>query len=262
MIEVKNLSSGYFGKTIVKDITMKFVPGEVLVLLGPNGSGKTTFLKAVLGLLPVTEGEILYDGVDIRKMKPKEVAQKAAFLSQSRNTPSIQALRMVLHGRFPYLSYPRSYSRRDKEIAREAMKKTGSTPYEQRNVSELSGGQRQGVYLAMALAQDTETVFMDEPTTYLDIRHQIGVMETARELAEEGKAVVLVLHDLPLAMSGADKVAVFEKGHLIACDTPEHIYESNVLDRVFEVEVHCMETKHGRQYYCLSGEKREESSKE
>ena len=257
MIEIKNLSSGYIGKTIVKNVSMKFVPGEVLVLLGPNGSGKTTFLKAALGLLPVTEGEILYDGISIQDMKPKEVAQKAAFLSQSRNTPSIQALRMVLHGRFPYISYPRSYSKRDKEIAREAMKKTGSTPYEQRNVNELSGGQRQSVYLAMALAQDTETIFMDEPTTYLDVKHQIGVMQTARELAEAGKAVVLVLHDLPLAMSGADKVAVFEKGELIACDVPEHIYESGILNRVFEVSVHCMQTEHGRQYYCMPAEKNE-----
>ncbi len=109
MIQLKNLSAGYYGKKIVKDVTIDFVPGEVLVLLGPNGCGKSTLLKAALGLIPSMGGEILYDGVEIKRLKRKQIAQKAAFLSQSRNTPSIQALRMVLHGRFPYLSYPRKY---------------------------------------------------------------------------------------------------------------------------------------------------------
>ena len=251
MIEVKNLSAGYFGKTIVKNVTIDFAPGEVMVLLGPNGSGKTTLLKAALGLIPSMSGEVLYDGVEMRQLKRKQIAQKAAFLSQSRNTPSIQAFRMVLHGRFPYLSYPRQYSAKDKKIAHEAMEMTGSSRYEQMNVSELSGGQRQGVYLAMALAQDTETVFMDEPTTYLDISHQLQVMKTAKNLASQGKAVVLVLHDLSLALSGADKVAVFCDGQMRSCDTPQRIYESGVLNEVFGVEVHCVNTPHGTQYYCV-----------
>ena len=250
MIQTRQLSAGYLGKTIVKNITLDFHPGEVLVLLGPNGSGKSTFLKAALGLLPISEGEVLYDGVDIRQMKRKEVAKKAALLSQSRNTPSIQAIRMVLHGRFPYLSYPRSYTAEDKKIAKESMEKTGTSAYETANVSELSGGQRQGIYLAMALAQDTSTVFMDEPTTYLDVKHQLQVMQTAKELAKAGKAVVLVLHDLPMALAGADKIAVFEQGELRACDTPEQIYAQGILDEVFEVKVRCAETEDGQQYYC------------
>ena len=250
MIQTRQLSAGYLGKTIVKNITLDFYPGEVLVLLGPNGSGKSTFLKAALGLLPISEGEVLYDGVDIRQMKRKEVAKKAALLSQSRNTPSIQAIRMVLHGRFPYLSYPRSYTAEDKKIAKESMEKTGTSAYETANVSELSGGQRQGIYLAMALAQDTSTVFMDEPTTYLDVKHQLQVMQTAKELAKAGKAVVLVLHDLPMALVGADKIAVFEQGELRACDTPEQIYAQGILDEVFEVKVRRVETEDGRQYYC------------
>lgn len=254
MIQVKNLSAGYFGEKMIENVSLEFRPGEVLVLLGPNGSGKSTLLKATLGLLPTMDGTILYDGVDMKKMKRKEIAQKAAFLSQSRNTPSIQALRMVLHGRFPYLSYPRQYSKEDHEIAKNAMKTTGSDAYAAANVSELSGGQRQGVYLAMALAQDTETIFMDEPTTYLDINRQLQIMETAKSLAKEGKAVVLVLHDIALALGGADRVAVFEKGQLLRCDTPCAIYESGVLDEVFEVKIHRVETPHGTQYYCRAKE--------
>ena len=120
MIRLEHVTAGYLGRAIVQDVSMEFVPGEVLVLLGPNGSGKSTLLKAALGLIPSMGGEIWYDDQNIRTMKPKEIARKAAFLTQSRNTPSIQALRMVLHGRFPYLSYPRRYSKEDMEIAKQA----------------------------------------------------------------------------------------------------------------------------------------------
>ena len=259
MIQVKNLSAGYLGQRVVNDVTLDFKPGEVLVLLGPNGSGKSTLLKAALGLLPTMEGEILYDGMDMKQMARKEVAKKAAFLSQSRNTPSIKALKMVLHGRFPYLSYPRQYSKADREIAQNAMKRTGCDAYGQANVSELSGGQRQAVYLAMALAQETETIFMDEPTTYLDINRQLQIMETAKQLARDGKAVVLVLHDIALALGGADRVAVFEKGQLRTCDQPQKVFESGVLDEVFGVCIHSISTPHGIQYYCTPKAEEKES---
>ncbi|MGN1307288.1 MAG: ABC transporter ATP-binding protein [Faecousia sp.] len=254
MIQLKNLSTGYGGTTVVKNVSLDFLPGEVLVLLGPNGSGKSTLLKAALGLLPAMEGEVLYDGKELRRMKRKEIAQKAAFLTQSRNTPSIQALRMVLHGRFPYLSYPRHYGKQDYAIARAAMDATGSREHEDTDVTCLSGGQRQSVYLAMALAQETQTVFMDEPTTYLDINRQLQIMQTARKLAKAGKAVVLVLHDLPLALREADRIAVFEQGSLLCCDTPEAVFKSGVAERVFGVGVHRFDTPHGAQYYCTSKE--------
>lgn len=254
MIQLNHLSAGYNKETIVHDVSLDFIPGQVLVLLGPNGCGKSTMLKAALGLIPAMEGEILYDGVEIRMMKKKEIAKKAAFLTQSRSTPSILALRMVLHGRFPYLSYPRTYGKKDYEIARNAMDLTGSREHEHTNVSELSGGQKQGVYLAMALAQDTETIFMDEPTTYLDINRQLQIMQTARSLADQGKAVVLVLHDISLAMRGADRIAVFRDGRLLCCDKPEAVYADGILDQVFGVCVYAADTPHGKQYYCISKE--------
>lgn len=252
MIRIKNLSAGYDGKTVIKNVSLSLEPGKVTVLLGPNGSGKSTLLKAALGLIPISGGEIFYDEQEIRQMKRKEIARKAAFLTQSRNTPSIQALRMVLHGRFPYLSYPRRYGKADYEIARNAMDATESGEYADRNISFLSGGQRQGVYLAMALAQNTETIFMDEPTTYLDIRRQMQMMQMARTLAEEGKAVVLVLHDLIQALKNADSIALLEEGDLICVDTPEKIYHSKKLEDVFGVEIHRTDTPHGVQYYYIA----------
>ena len=253
MIELKNLTAGYFGRPVVEDVTMEIRPGEVLALIGPNGSGKSTLLKAALGLIPVMDGAVCYDGRDQETMKPREIARQSALLSQSRYTPAIQALKLVLHGRFPYLGYPRRYSRADEEIARRSMARTGTAGLAERNVNELSGGQRQGVYLAMALTQDTETVFMDEPTTYLDQKAQLGAIRTARELAREGKAVVLVLHDLSMAL-GADRVAVLEQGRLAACADPETVYESGILDRVFGVNIHRMDTPHGPRYYCTEKE--------
>lgn len=254
MIRLNNLSAGYFGNPVIQKITMEFTPGKVTVLLGPNGSGKSTLLKAALGLLPPMNGEVLYDGVDIRKLKRRQIARKAAFLTQSRNTPSIQGLRMVLHGRFPYLTYPRHYGRQDYDISRSAMESTDSLQYEDTNVSQLSGGQRQGVYLAMALAQDTLTVFMDEPTTYLDIRHQFQVIQTAHSLARDGKAVVLVLHDISLALREADCIAVFQEGRLLCCDTPDSVYQSGILEQIFGASIHRVNTPHGTQYYCIPKE--------
>jgi len=254
MIEVKNLTAGYGGVPAIENISLSFFPGEILAILGPNGSGKSTLLKAALGLIPAQSGQVLYEGQDIRTLRPKQIAQQAAYLTQSRNTPSIQALRMVLHGRFPYLSYPRSYSREDYDIARRSMDAAGCRCFEQLNVSRLSGGQRQSVYLAMALAQQTQTVFMDEPTTYLDISRQLRTMEMARKLARDGKAVVLVLHDLSQALGSADRVAVLEKGTLLAWDTPQRVYERQVLDQAFGVRVHRMDTPQGLQYYCTAKE--------
>lgn len=254
MIQLRNVSAGYRKKTVIHDISLDIHPGEVLVLLGPNGSGKSTLLKTALGMLTTSRGQIFYDGQDIRSLPGKQIARKASWLTQSRNTPSIQALNMVLHGRFPYLSYPRQYAPEDYRIALEAMETTGCADLAYENASTLSGGQRQAVYLAMTLAQDTETVFMDEPTTYLDVQHQALIFRTARNLADSGKAVVLVLHDLLSALQQADRIAVLDQGDLMFCGSSEEFLASKVPETVFHVSLHCIETPHGKQYYCIPKE--------
>ncbi|MGN0776956.1 MAG: ABC transporter ATP-binding protein [Candidatus Ventricola sp.] len=257
MIEIRSLCAGYRGRSILTDVSLDFRPGEVLVLLGPNGCGKSTLLKAALGLIGRQSGEVLYDGVPIERLSRRDIARKAAFLTQSRSTPVITALRMVLHGRFPYLSYPRQYSRRDMDIAREALAQVGAQAYQDMNVTELSGGQRQSVYLAMALAQGSQTLLMDEPTTYLDVQHQLSVMRMARAQAGQGKAVVLVLHDIAMALRTADRIAVMNGGRVEALGTPDAIERSGVVDRVFGVSLQGVDTPHGRQYYCLSNHETE-----
>ena len=250
MIELQKLCAGYPGRTVLENITLSFSPGRVLILLGPNGSGKSTLLRTVLGLLPKTGGSIFLDGAPLESLSARQVAQKAAYLAQSRTVPNITAHRMVLHGRFPYLSFPRHYRPEDYEAARQALAWADAADVADRPMQELSGGQRQKIYLAMALAQDTETVLMDEPTTYLDILHQLDVMDVARRLAGQGKAVVLVLHDLCLAMRAADEIAVLSEGRLAALGTPEAVYRSGILDKVFSIRLGRVETGTGFHYDC------------
>ena len=250
MIELRHVSSGYGSRPVLKDISLSFPKGSVTVLLGPNGCGKSTLLKTALGLLPHSDGEILYHGRELRQLSAREIARQAAYLSQNRPVPHITVGRMVLHGRFPYLDYPRHYRPEDYEIVREALRRTDSLELLNRRMEELSGGQRQKVYLAMALAQQTDAVFMDEPTTYLDIRHQLEVMALARSLAGDGAAVVLVLHDLDLALRTADQIAILCEGRLLAADPPERIYLSGILQEVFGVRVCRSKAGNSWQYSC------------
>lgn len=251
MIETRELCAGYRGADVLHHVSLKFPAGKVTVLLGPNGCGKSTLLRALLGLQPVSGGQILMDGTALEQLTPRQLAQRAAYLPQSRSVPNISAFRMVLHGRFPYLSYPRRYRKEDCQAAMDALRLMGAEDLAERFLPELSGGQRQKVYLAMAIAQGTRAVLMDEPTTYLDIQHQMEVMRRSRELAAQGKCVVLVLHDLCLAMRVADQAAVLENGQVLGCGTPEEIYGAGLLNRVFGVEVRRVQTERGWQYYCI-----------
>lgn len=249
MITLQNLRAGYPDRPVLEDVSLDFRPGEVLAILGPNGCGKSTLLRASNGLLPRSGGEVLVDGVPLERLSAKEIAKKIAYLPQSRTTPNITAGRMVLHGRFPYLSYPRRYSREDHEMVKKALNWVGAGELAPRMLPELSGGQRQKIYLALALAQDTETVLMDEPTTYLDVGCQLEVMALARRLAEEGRAVVMVLHDLTLALRCAHRAALLWDGRICQLGTPEELFEERALERVMGVTLGRVETENGWRYF-------------
>lgn len=251
MLEVKGLHAGYPGGEVLHGITAQFAPGQVTGILGPNGCGKSTLLKVLAGLHKPSSGQVLLDGLSVPDLAPQQSARKIAYLPQSRNISEITALRMVLHGRFCYLSYPRRYRPQDYKAARQAMEWIGAAGLEGKSVAELSGGQRQKVYIAMALAQDAGTILMDEPITYLDIRSQLEVMGLARRLAGLGKAVVMVVHDLNAVMQYADHVLVMDAGRIAADGTPDAVYATGTLQRVFRVAVHAVDTPEGRQYYYL-----------
>lgn len=241
MVEIKHLSAGYGEKTVLHDISLTFPAGTVTAVVGPNGCGKSTLLKAVAGLLPPTSGEILVE-------EPR--AQHIAYLPQSRRLPEMTAGRLVLHGRFPWLGWPRRYRAEDYAIAQRAMERLGVAEFSDTSLSELSGGTRQKCYLAMLLAQDAPTILLDEPTSFLDIAHQLLLLELCRELAAEGRAIVLVLHDLPLALRYADRVAVMDAGRLLSLGKPEEIMSTDILHTTFGVRIFQVETPIGTQYVC------------
>lgn len=250
MIELKNVCAGYDGKTVLHHVNVTFEPGKITVLVGPNGCGKSTLLKSLVRINPHSSGEILIGGVSIQKMDQKQLARNVAYLAQNKKAPDISVMKMVLHGRFAHLSYPRKYRQKDIEIAKNALKWAGMEAESEKIVSKLSGGMQQKVYIAMALAQDADTILMDEPTTYLDVVHQLRLMEMARQLAKAGKAVVMVLHDLTQALQIADQVVVLKEGKIIAQGTSDEIYESGSLQRAFGVEVERVHTKSGWHYLC------------
>lgn len=236
MVEVTHLTAGYPGNTVLKDISLTFPAGSVTVVAGPNGCGKSTLLKAMAGILPAS-GEVLLNGETLLALSARHRARKAAFLPQSRSVPEITVRRLVLHGRFPYLSYPRQYGKKDHAMAEAAMEAMGITDLAERPLGSLSGGQRQKAYIAMALAQDTEIVLLDEPTTFLDIAHQLQLMDLAKALTAKGKTVVLVLHDLTLALEYADGLVVMKDGRVVSSGTAEDVFRSGCFREVFGVDL-------------------------
>ena len=237
MLEIKNLCAGYGNFSVLRDVSLSCESGAITTVIGANGCGKSTLLKSAVGLTDVSSGEILLDGSSVTKMRENLRAQKISYLAQGKNVPDITVENLVLHGRFPYLSYPRRYRACDRAAAREAMKKTGVEPLADKYLRELSGGMRQKVYIAMALCQETDVILMDEPTSYLDIDRQFKLAETMKSLANEGRTVVAVLHDLILALKISDQIAVMENGCIVFAGTPEKILKEKIIPRVFHVDI-------------------------
>ncbi|MDD6435305.1 MAG: ABC transporter ATP-binding protein [Clostridiales bacterium] len=249
MVKVTGLCAGYDNREVLHDVSLEFLPGRVTTIIGENGCGKSTLLKAIAGQIDISGGNVMIGDRDRTKMNIREVARTVAYLAQSKTTPDITVGRMVLHGRFPYLTYPRRYSKRDLEIAQEAMKIMGITELRDMTLSQLSGGMRQKVYIAMALAQQSPVILMDEPTTFLDITQQLLFTESARDLAKDNKTVIMVLHDLLLALKWSDEIVVMHEGKAIFNGTPEEVIASGTIEKVYGVVVKSVSEKDKVNYY-------------
>lgn len=255
MIKLHQVCAGYGEAEKLHGIDLLFEQGKLTIVAGPNGCGKSTLLKAIGGLLPLTHGSIMIGGRHLGEFSPKELAQTMALLPQSRNVPGITARRLVLHGRFPYLGYPRRYRQEDYQVVQRAMEQTGTLHLANASLENLSGGERQKVYLAMAFAQDTPVVLLDEPTTYLDVRHQLEVMALAQKMTRQGKTVVLVLHDLNLALQYADAMVVMENGVVAGTGKPYALVQSGLIDRVFGVTTKGYTTEGGEKCFAFCRQK-------
>ena len=237
-IAVENAYVGYDEKLVVKDLDIKLPTGKITTIIGPNGCGKSTLLKAIGRILKPSQGVVYLNGKDIAKLPTKEVAKEMAILPQSPQAPNrLTVAEIVAFGRAPHQNNWEGLKAEDKKMVDWALEVTRLEECAGTYVENLSGGQRQRVWIAMALAQRTPIILLDEPTTYLDISHQLEIMElVARLNREEGITIVMVLHDINHAARYSDELIVMRKGKIYKQGEPWSILEGEVLRTVFRVE--------------------------
>lgn len=237
-ISAEHISVAYEDKVILKDLSLDLLDGNITTIIGSNGCGKSTLLKALTRIQAIKSGQILIDGETIAKLSTKEVAKKIALLPQVlETTEGISVYELVSYGRFPHQKYLGNLTSFDCDKIHWAMEVTRVTPYANLDVDSLSGGQRQRVWIAMALAQDTDTIFLDEPTTYLDMNHQLEILELLYRLNQENhKTIIMVLHDLNLAARFSDCLVAMKDGEIKYQGSAEEIMTDAILKDIFHIK--------------------------
>lgn len=237
-IVAEKLSAGYGDTPVFQNLNLKILPGKITTLIGTNGSGKSTILKTLSRLLTPAEGTVCLDGDSIFRMSTRVVAQRLAVLPQGAQAPSgITVKDLVEYGRYPYRKRLSGLTSKDEEIIKWALDSTNMLDMAGREMDQLSGGQRQRAWIAMALAQKTGILFLDEPTTYLDISHQLEILQLLKQLnRRQGVTVVMVLHDLNHAIMFSDHLVAIKNGEKYLEGAPEQVITPQMLREVFDVE--------------------------
>lgn len=239
MLQVEHLNCGYGDKPIVRDMTFRVEKGERLCILGPNGCGKTTLLKGTMGILPA-QGTVTVDGESLTGMPARQKAKKIALMSQLSSAYfAYTVYETVMLGRYAHQKRSAffSESEEDRRIVRESLEKTGMFPYQNRMITELSGGQMQRVFLAQIFAQDPQVVLLDEPTNHLDLKYQVELVDTLKDWVKAGnRCVVGVLHDINLALSFADHVLLMEEGTVKVFEKAS-AFDLSLLTQTYQMDV-------------------------
>ncbi len=237
-LAARGLTLAYEGRVVVDGLDLELPPGRVTAVVGANACGKSTLLRGLSRLLAPASGTVLLDGADIHSLPTKQVAARLGLLPQSPTAPDgITVADLVSRGRYPHQGWFRRWTAADDDAVAEAMTATGIADLADRTVDELSGGQRQRVWIAMALAQQTGILLLDEPTTFLDISHQIDVLDLLLDLnAARGTTVVMVLHDLNLAARYADHLVAMRGGAIVAAGAPGEVVTAELVREVFSLE--------------------------
>lgn len=237
-LETKSLTLSYGKEPIIHELCLKIPKGEITVFVGSNGCGKSTLLRSIARLLKPQNGAVLLDGKKITKLPTKEVAKNLAILPQGPIAPEgLTVMQLVKQGRYPYQNWLNQWSKEDEWMVHKALEDTKMMEFADRPVDSLSGGQRQRAWIAMTLAQGTEIILLDEPTTYLDMSHQIDILDLLFELNErEQRTIVMVLHDLNMASRYAHHVVAIHNKAIYAQGKPEDIITCKMVQTVFEME--------------------------
>jgi len=237
-LAAERLELAYDEHVVVDDLSLELPEGSFTAIVGPNGCGKSTLLRALGRLLRPTSGQVLLDGRAISRTPTREVARVLGLLPQTPIAPEgLTVSDLVARGRHPHQTWLQQWSRGDEAAVAEALARTGMTQLAHRPVDQLSGGQRQRAWISMALAQGTDLLLLDEPTTYLDLSHQIDVLELVAQLhAEHGRTVVIVMHDLNLAARYAQRLVAMKDGVLVASGPPAEVLTERLMADVFDLE--------------------------
>jgi len=236
-LETKSLTLNYGDANIIENLNLSIPMNEITVLIGANGCGKSTLLRSIARLLKPKQGTVLLDGQDVFKLSTKQVAKKLAILPQSPVAPEgLTVLQLVKQGRYPHQSWRKQWTEEDEEIVLNALQATGVDQLRDKPVDELSGGQRQRAWIAMTLAQDTDIILLDEPTTYLDLTHQIEILDLLFELNKQNRTIVMVLHDINLACRYADHIITVRDRGVYQQGKPEEIMTTALVKHVFDLE--------------------------
>lgn len=254
----EQIKSGYDGTLIIDGVELRIPDRQITVLIGPNGCGKSTLLKTMARIITPTDGHVLLDGKDIHKSKTREIATKLGLLPQGPVTPDGLTVReLVCQGRFPHQTLMRQWTRKDEDAVLEAMSLADVADYATRPVDSLSGGQRQRCWIAMVLAQQTDLILLDEPTTFLDLKVQIDLMDLLGDLAhEQGRTLVLVLHELNLAAAYADHLVMMRDGKIVSSGSPEMTFTTERLDEVFDLDAQVIRDARTGQLICVPNGRR------
>lgn len=237
-LSAESLTLAYGDRTIVEGLDLHVPPGRITAIVGANGCGKSTLLRALARLIPARAGRVVLDGKALHARPTKEIARTLGLLPQAPIAPEgIVVADLVGRGRHPHQKLFARLSAHDYEIVARALAATGTTEFADRSVDELSGGQRQRVWIAMALAQETDILLLDEPTTFLDLAHQVEVLDLLTDLNRDGgTTIVMVLHDLNLAARYADHLFAMREGRIVASGPPSEVMTSELIRDVFDLD--------------------------
>lgn len=247
------LNAGYDAQLVLDGVDIAVEEGKLTVLLGPNGSGKSTLLKTLARTLKPSAGHVYLDGKDIHRSNTREIAKRLGILPQGPVAPEgLSVKQLVGMGRFPHQGLWQKNAQQDANAIREAMAYANVTEFAERSVDALSGGQRQRCWIAMVLAQQTDLILLDEPTTFLDLKVQVDLLELLSRLAhEKGRTLLLVLHDLNLAAAYADHLVMMRDGRIVTSGAPIDVFTETNLKRVFDLDAHVIQDSESGSPICV-----------